>query len=86
MITPVDNAGWHFGYLGNADQVIAKIEAFSHEEYNTEEFKNKAALQEKIRNGKDLFGRDLYYIFIPLDDSFPEYVLNNKDKFRHLIN
>ncbi len=84
-ITAVDNAGWHFGYLGNADQVIAKIEAFSHEEYNTEEFKNKDVLAKKIETGEDIFGRDLKYSFVPLDDSFPEYIRHNKERLKHLI-
>lgn len=85
-VTLVNDGGWHFGYLGSADHVIAKIEAFAHDEYNTNEFKNKEALQQKIKAGKDLFGRGLDYKFIELDDSFPDYILENRDKLKHLIN
>lgn len=84
-ITPIDNGGWHFGYLGSSEHIIAKIEAFAHDEYNTAEFKNKEMLQEKIKNGKDLFGRDHDYTFIPIDSSFPDYILQNTTRLKHLI-
>lgn len=84
-ITPVEDGGWHFGYLGNAEQVIKKIEAFSHDEYNTDEFKNKEDLNDKIASGKDLFGRDLKNTFVEIDDSFPEYIIQNKERLKHLI-
>jgi beta-1,4-mannosyl-glycoprotein beta-1,4-N-acetylglucosaminyltransferase len=84
-ITAVENGGWHFGYLGTTDHILAKIEAFAHDEYNTDEFKNKAALQERIKSGKDLFGRDLHYSFVELDGSFPDYIIENKDRLSHLI-
>jgi beta-1,4-mannosyl-glycoprotein beta-1,4-N-acetylglucosaminyltransferase len=81
----IDDGGWQFGYLGNVDNAIQKIEAFAHDEYNKSEFKNKEAIQERIRSGKDLFGRDLNYTFVELDNSFPEYILLNKERLKHLI-
>jgi beta-1,4-mannosyl-glycoprotein beta-1,4-N-acetylglucosaminyltransferase len=84
-ITPIENGGWHFGYLGSADHIVAKIEAFAHDEYNTHEFKDKSTLQEKIKSGKDLFGRDLQYSFLELDNSFPDYIITNQHQLKHLI-
>jgi len=84
-ITLIDNGGWQFGYLGSVDNAIQKIEAFAHDEYNKSEFKNKEAIQERIRSGKDLFGRDLNYTFVELDNSFPEYIILNKERLKHLI-
>jgi beta-1,4-mannosyl-glycoprotein beta-1,4-N-acetylglucosaminyltransferase len=84
-ITIVEDGGWHFGFLGGADKIIEKLEAFAHTEYNKEEFKNKNAVLEAINNGKDLFGRGFEYSFIDLDDSFPPYVIKNKERFKHLI-
>jgi len=35
------NGGWHFSYLGGAEQIKLKIRSFSHQEFNTEKiFKN----------------------------------------------
>jgi hypothetical protein len=84
-ITLVDNGGWQFGYLGNVDNAIQKIEAFAHDEYNKTEFKDKEAIAQRIRSGKDLFGRDLNYTFVEFDNSFPEYILQNKERLKHLI-
>lgn len=72
----MDNAGWHFSYLGNADWIINKIESFSHTEYNTDEFKNKEHVLNCIANGKDLFKR-FDPTFIEIDESFPRYVKSN---------
>ena len=81
----VEEGGWHFGYLGGADRIIEKLEAFAHAEYNKDEFKNKTTVLEAINNGKDLFGRGFKYSFIEIDNSFPPYIIKNKERFQHLI-
>ncbi len=84
-ITMIDRGGWHFGYLGGVNKIIEKLEAFAHAEYNKEIFKNKLTVQTAINNGMDLFGRGIVYSFIELDDSFPTYITENKDRLKHLI-
>ena len=53
----IKNGGWHLSYFGNADFIIAKLEAFTHQEFNTEEIKKKEKIEEAILQGLDLFGR-----------------------------
>jgi len=84
-ITLIEDGGWHFGYLGNEDRALQKIEAMAHDEYNKSEFKDKEAIRQRMSSGKDLFGRDLNYSFVDLDKSFPEYILQNKERLKHLI-
>jgi hypothetical protein len=48
-------AGWHFSFLGGADQIIKKIEEYSHSEYNNETFKNKLKIEKNIKDGEDIF-------------------------------
>jgi beta-1,4-mannosyl-glycoprotein beta-1,4-N-acetylglucosaminyltransferase len=84
-ISIVENAGWHFSFLGGADRIIEKLEAFAHREFNKEEFKNKAAVLDAINSGKDLFGRGLKYEYVPIDDSYPQYIVSNQERFSHLI-
>ena len=82
----VRNGGWHFSFLGGVDAIIKKIQSFSHQEYNNEEYINKDKLLKRISNGEDLFGRDEYhYIAIPLDESFPKYIVENQEKYSNLI-
>lgn len=84
-ITLIGNGGWQFGFLGGAEKIVEKIEAFSHTEFDKAEFKNKDTVISNIQSGKDLFGRDLNYTFVELDSSFPEYILLNKERLKHLI-
>ncbi len=81
----VEEGGWHFSYLGGVNKIIQKLEAFAHTEYNQSQYKSPEKIQEIIESGKDLFGRDFKYKFVPLDDSYPEYILKHIDKYKHLI-
>ena len=52
------NAGWHFSYFFGVDSIINKIQNFSHQEYNNDDYLNKSKLQYLIDNNKDLYDRD----------------------------
>jgi beta-1,4-mannosyl-glycoprotein beta-1,4-N-acetylglucosaminyltransferase len=80
----IENAGWHFSYLGDADYIVKKLESFSHFEYNKDEYKNKEEITKKIQSGEALWGGEKFQ-FIPLDDSFPKYLYENQNKFKSLI-
>ena len=78
----IENAGWHFSYLGDKARIVNKLESFSHTECNTEELKSK--LEYKIKTGQSLWGDDLWDI-IPIDRTFPMEVYHNQDEYKHLI-
>lgn len=84
-ISIIDQAGWHFSYLGGAEKIIEKLEAFAHSEFNKSEFKNKNSIQHLIESGKDILGRGNDFEFVPLDSSFPDYLTKNQERFRELI-
>jgi beta-1,4-mannosyl-glycoprotein beta-1,4-N-acetylglucosaminyltransferase len=84
-ISIIDKGGWHFGFLGGVDKIIEKLEAFAHTEYNKVEYKNREAIVDAINTGKDLFGRGFEYQFVPVDESYPTYLLQNKIRYSHLI-
>mgnify|MGYP000733853420 CR=1 FL=1 len=42
-------------------------------------------IEEKIEKGLDPLGRSNILTTVPLDDSFPEYILNNQDKYMEFI-
>lgn len=75
------NAGWHFTYIGGVEKIVEKIEAFSHTEYNLEEFKDEKNIIKLIKNGKDLFGRDLEFEIVGTHYRFPEFL--NTEEVRH---
>jgi beta-1,4-mannosyl-glycoprotein beta-1,4-N-acetylglucosaminyltransferase len=70
-----ENAGWHFSYFGGLDNIILKIDSFSHQEFNNQEYTNKETLTYNIINKKDLFLRpdeDITHIPISENDKLPK--------------
>ena len=44
----VEDGGWHFGWIRDISQMIEKLEAFAHTEFNNNSFKNFDFIQECI--------------------------------------
>lgn len=78
----LEDAGWHFSYMGGFDKIVEKIESFSHTELNTEEFKSKLAY--KHENCQSLFGDD-YWSIVDIDNTYPIEILNNIDLYKNFI-
>lgn len=72
----LENGGWHFSYLGSPAQIVAKIEAFSHDELNVNEFKDIQNIQSSIATGRDIFGRKLSFTSASQED-LPKYIIDN---------
>ena len=79
----IQDAGWHFSFFGNAEDFKLKLASYEHTENNNEQVTSNAA--EKIEQGLDPLGRTNKLITVPLDDSYPDYVLNNQDKYAEFI-
>ena len=74
----IPNGGWHFTYLGSAENIKYKLESFSHSEI-VEEGKSKLEyLKKALKQHKG-------YTIVPIDDFFPEYILKNQEKYRQYI-
>jgi len=80
----IENGGWHWSYLGDANYIINKIQSFSHQEFNKEQYINKEEIERKIQNGLSLWGESKFEK-VEIDDTFPSYLRNNQEKFKHLI-
>ena len=81
----IENAGWHFSFLKKPDSIIKKIKSYAHQEFNNPKFTDLKNIEKKISMGKDLFDRNIQYNIVELDESFPEYVFKNKNKFKDWI-
>ena len=80
----IDNGGWHFSYCGNADYIANKLKSFSHEEYNVEPYNNKEYIKKQIESGISLWG-DSQFEFVPMDETFPKFLVDNQEYFKELI-
>tara|TARA_B100000959_G_scaffold255476_1_gene287876 strand:- start:157 stop:696 length:540 start_codon:yes stop_codon:yes gene_type:complete len=81
----IENGGWHFAYLQNPKNISKKIQSFSHGEFNTSDFTDESNIEEKIKLQKDIFNRDISYSKVEIDNSFPEYIVKNKEKLKDWI-
>lgn len=93
----IKNCGWHFSFIGGIDKIREKIKNFSHSEFDNEKYNNKKNIEKAINDGCDLFLREnghkhfkddkrsFKIIYEQLDETYPEYILNNQNKFKDLI-
>lgn len=85
----IDYGGWHFGYMGGygekdaSKRIGVKVAAAAHQEYNSEDTLAEAV--DKLICGGDIFGRDAEFIWVEIDDSYPVYIREHKDEYKHLI-
>ena len=63
------SCGWHFSYFFSAAEIRRKLESFAHTECNTPRFKDMDHIRRCIREGQDLFGRNM--TFQPYTNPFP---------------
>tara|TARA_B100002019_G_scaffold63135_2_gene54151 strand:- start:4504 stop:5361 length:858 start_codon:yes stop_codon:yes gene_type:complete len=79
----IEQGGWHFSFFGNADNFRLKIESYEHTENNTQQVRETA--EEKIEKGIDPFGRAINIQTVPVDESYPEYIQQNQEKYADYI-
>lgn len=82
------NGGWHFTSMGGHEQVLKKLEAYDHQEFNTQE--NRELLKDRIKDNEDYLGRQFDWLGRPfeywIDESeLPMYIKDNKDKWIKLF-
>lgn len=77
-----NNAGWHFSFMGGEDRIKLKIESYGHQEFNNDEVKSQVS--KNLELGKDLLGRSEFYYTIN-ESELPKYVIENKEKYKHLF-
>ena len=84
--TIIRDAGWHWSFLGGAQKIKDKVDAYAHQDMNDPEKINNATIEKNVNELKDIFGRDdIKYHIVEIDESFPEYIVNNTQKYNHLI-
>lgn len=84
--TIIKDAGWHWSFLGGAEKIKEKIDAYAHQDMNDPNIINIPNISNNLGNLQDVFGRKhLSYSFKEIDESFPEFIRNNQEKYSHLI-
>tara|TARA_B110000444_G_C18292298_1_gene345720 strand:- start:19 stop:528 length:510 start_codon:yes stop_codon:yes gene_type:complete len=82
----IENAGWHFNSLSSPEEISKKLKTFAHSEFSSEKFSSIDVIKEKMIKGIDLFERGHKYEFVKINDSYPDYLIQNINKFKEFIN
>ena len=88
----IENGGWHFCNLKNAEQLLYKYKNLceTNDPYNFNEKIDKKYLEineikKRMSLGQDIIGRKEIYKSKKLDESFPRYILDNKNLYKDWI-
>ena len=82
----IENGGWHYNFFGGAEEIITKIKSFAHQECNVPSNLNVETIEYRLKNKLDVLNRLYEYEVMELTKyNTPEYVMDNLDKFKHLI-
>ena len=80
----ITNGGWHFTYCGDENHIKQKINSFCDRHFDVPEILEKVS--NNLKNGKDVLNRNqINYHRVDIDDSFPQYIIDNQEKYAYLM-
>ena len=85
-IKVIEKGGWHFSYLMSEEDIQKKIKAWKHAELDTNENNNIEIIKKRVKENKDLFGRDIKFSKLKFSKQFfPQYLIENKKLYQNWI-
>ena len=82
--TIIEDGGWHFSFAISPEKIKEKMQAYGHGELNTEKFTDLNYIKDRINKHKDIFS-ETSLKKVNIDESFPKYILENKEKFSNFL-
>lgn len=86
-LNKIKDAGWHFSSIGEPEEIILKLDSFSHREYNKWPNNDINFVKDRLSKGQSHLSHseDLFNP-IPINKSiFPKYLFYNQEKYAKLI-
>jgi hypothetical protein len=87
QICVIEHGGWHWTYFGDTEHAKNKIRNFAHAETNVPWIMDNLDV-DGIVKGKYGIGWDKgneRFEYVTLDDYYPQYILDNLEKYKHMI-
>jgi len=88
----IDDGGWHFCNLKKPEELLYKYknlcetnDPINFKEKIEDKYLNIDEIKRRVDLGKDIIGRDDKFDRIPLDRTYPEYLLKNIKKYEDWI-
>ena len=86
------NGGWHFCNLKKPEQLLYKYknlcetnDPVNFNEKIDKKYLSLESINKMVQERKDLIGRDHTYKKIDIDESYPNYLINNLDYYREWV-
>ena len=79
------DGGWHFNNVMSAEAISKKLKTFAHVEYSADEYSSVENIKKKIDKKIDLFNRGEIFKSVKIDNSFPEFLVKNLEKFKKYV-
>ena len=81
------NAGWHCSYcFSTVEELVNKINSFSHKEYNRDEYKDRDNIVKRVRKGMDMFDRPNEQLDRVEDNpDVPQFLLKNQKQYAYML-
>ena len=80
----IENGGWHCSFMISPEKISLKMKAYGHGELNTKKFTDIDYIKERIANQMDVFS-DTKLKKIEINETYPDYLINNLIKFKDFI-
>ena len=79
----IENGGWHFSFLKTPENIVHKMKAYAHSEYN--HLDNIKDIENKINKNINFLNpsKSLQKIFI--DDGYPDFIRKNQKRYSDWI-
>jgi beta-1,4-mannosyl-glycoprotein beta-1,4-N-acetylglucosaminyltransferase len=78
----IDHGGWHFSWIGDEEFINKKLDGYRHEQFRSPEMRSVLIDEYKYSASQKEVG---LYINVNIDNYFPKYLVENQDKFTHLV-
>ena len=79
------DCGWHFGWLMKPNEIVQKVNSYSHTEHNIPLYNDSSYIEKCIKNQINFLDKNDILILSNDIEKLPEYVKNNQKKFSEWI-
>ena len=81
----IKDGGWHFNYLLEPKDITKKFKSLAETSWDKEKYYNEEVIKDKIKKKEDLFERGHKFEHVLIDDSYPDYLRKNQEKYSKWI-
>ena len=88
----IEDGGWHFCNLKTPEELLYKYrnlcetnDPVNFKEKIDEKFLDINEIIKRVNNNEDIIGRDDNFMYVDIDESFPNYLLENLENYKSWI-